>query len=1244
MNNYSVDLPYINIPEINANFLIDTGSTKSFINPNLAYQKFQNFIKNELFQVKTAHAASYHNETIEIPLFPLFQTDLIHKFYLFDFSKKFDGLIGLDLLTQLNAQIDLNSFQLITPNTTIPICYTNKISHHDIVKNKFKEPYQILVPPRTQLITKIPVNTNQGIGVLNYIDFHKVEMPEALVNIENNFAITTLTNSSENPVKITLLEPLNIEPIDINEINFTEKMETDIELNEYCDDLQKSNLKNLRLEHCNQEEYDSIRKLCYEFRDIFHCDKIPLTFSNQIKHQIKLTNDSPTFTKSYRYPEIHRQEVQSQIQKMLDSNIIQNSNSPWSSPIWIVPKKLDASNKRKWRVVIDYRKLNEKTIDDKFPLPNIHDILDKLGKSQYFTTLDLANGFHQIEMHPDDVQKTAFSTDTGHFEFKRMPFGLKNAPSTFQRVMNNILRGLQNEICAVYLDDIIIFSTSLQEHIQRLREVFQRLRESNFKIQLDKSEFLRHEVAYLGHVITPQGCKPNPEKILAVKNFPIPKTPKEIKSFLGLAGYYRRFIKNFAKITKPLTTCLKKDEKVIHTPQFIESFEHLKTLLINAPILQYPDFTKPFVLTTDASNIALGAVLSQGVPPNDKPIAYASRTLNGAECRYSTIEKELLAIVWSCKYFRPYLFGRKFFIYTDHRPLVWLFNLKEPNSKLVRWRLKLEEFNYEIIYKKGKQNTNADALSRIQLNANETESLINNPGEANDDIINYLRELAEHPIDNPNMNNNPTDTPTINDTPNMQPESTDNTAHTSPETRNEGIPILNEIINNKHFQIILDRTPHEDIKVKQQKLDGYTVNHIKTPLNETSIIRILKEYVNPNGHTHIYFLNKDLIPLFTKTYIENFKPIKLFQCTEMVNHIIDQEEKILLIRNQHEGKTNHRGILETLNKLKLNYYWKNMKNDVTQYLNNCDVCQRTKYNRHPPEIPLLTTNTPSKPFQILHIDIFHFENQSFLTIMDKFSKLGQAYPCVKTAKSITDKLLQYFSCYGTPEAITSDRGTEFNNELVKEFLGMQKIKIHFTTPGHHESNSPVERFHSTLIEHLRILKEKDKTKPVTELIPYAIIAYNSSIHTITKMTPFELTFGHTNSRDPFDLIPTTFYTEYASAHKDKLDSLYKTIHDKMSQEKQNLIEKRNENIKTQHKFEINQKVFKKVEARNKKSNKFIGPYYIIELLSNNKAKIKNPKKKKFEIIHLKELKPVSVITDSGSPSIDRPTVSQHSTE
>ena len=243
---------------------------------------------------------------------------------------------------------------------------------------------------------------------------------------------------------------------------------------------------------------------------------------------------------------------------MLDQNIISPSTSPWTAPIWIVPKKIDASGERKWRIVIDYRKLNDITIGDTYPIPNITEILDQLGKSKYFSTLDLASGFHQIKMSPEDAAKTAFSVPQGHFQFNRMPFGLQNAPSTFQRLMNTVLSGLQGERCFVYLDDIVIYSYDLKSHIENLSAVFEKLRNHNLKLQPDKCEFLRKEVGYLGHVITEDGVKPNPEKIKAVQNFPIPKCPKDIKSFLGLVSYYRRFMPEFSKTSKSLTSLLKK--------------------------------------------------------------------------------------------------------------------------------------------------------------------------------------------------------------------------------------------------------------------------------------------------------------------------------------------------------------------------------------------------------------------------------------------------------------------------------------------------------------------------------------------------------------------------------------------------------------------------------------------------------------------------------------------------------------
>ncbi|CAK1600363.1 unnamed protein product [Parnassius mnemosyne] len=229
----------------------------------------------------------------------------------------------------------------------------------------------------------------------------------------------------------------------------------------------------------NEEERHNIRKLCEEYKDIFYCERIPLSFSNQVKHFIRTKNEDPIFTKPYRLAPVQVTEINKQVDKLLLDNVIQESFSPWNSPVHLVPKKADASGEVKYRMVIDYRRLNEITIDDKYPLPNIADLFDKLGKSTYFSTLDLASGYHQIELNEDDRQKTAFSTQNGHYEFLRMPFGLKTAPATFQRAMNNVLRGLQGIHCLVYLDDVIIFSASLQEHMEKLRTVFDRLRKTN---------------------------------------------------------------------------------------------------------------------------------------------------------------------------------------------------------------------------------------------------------------------------------------------------------------------------------------------------------------------------------------------------------------------------------------------------------------------------------------------------------------------------------------------------------------------------------------------------------------------------------------------------------------------------------------------------------------------------------------------------------------------------------------------
>jgi len=545
-----------------------------------------------------------------------------------------------------------------------------------------------------------------------------VYIANAIIEIKNSFATVSVINTNDYPIK---LNDIYIEPESLD--NYTI-----FYLNHWSDTLQ-NRLQNLESQidttHMNTEEKSSIIKLCREFNDIFFLPGDTLTMTNAGFHHIPLKTDSqPVNVKSYRLPYSAKMEINSQVEKMFKDGIVENSKSPFNSPLLVVPKKSNDETKR-WRVVVDFRRLNDLTINDTFPLPNITEILEQLADAVYFTTLDLADGYHQVPLCEEDKEKTAFNTQMGHYHFTRMPFGLKGAPATFQRIMNTVLSGLNGLKCFVYLDDVVVYGYNLLDHNRKLTEVFQSFRNFNLKLQPKKCHFVRKEICYLGHIITSQGIKPDPSKIEAINKYPTPKNAKEIKSFLGLAGYYRRFIKNFSEMAQPMNALLKKNVQFNWDAFCDESFHKLKEMLINPPILQYPNFKKPFFVTTDASDAALGAILSQRIGKDDLPVAYASRALNKAEKNYSTVEKELLAIVFALKRFRPYLYGVNFTIITDHKPLIWLYKSKHLSSRLMRWRIELDEFDFNIIYKPGKYNINADALSRIELETADQSKFIN---------------------------------------------------------------------------------------------------------------------------------------------------------------------------------------------------------------------------------------------------------------------------------------------------------------------------------------------------------------------------------------------------------------------------------------------------------------------------------------------------------------------------------------
>ena len=643
------------------------------------------------------------------------------KFHIVDktFNIQSCGILGLQFLKENSAIMFFNNENVILN--------IKEINH---IKNQL-----ITLPARSRKIITLNTNSNLKEGFLERIDAgNGIFLGNSLVGCENGKIKVFAINSTLRDVELTL------PPVEIQEF---EVLNPDEPKGKISHNLEQSSTLNTRLSKIlevldlsclNDEEKSSLIEVISKYPHRFKIEGDILGTTNVVMHEIRTADENPTFQRQYRIAEIHSEEILNQTNELIKTNFIEESDSPYNSPIWIVPKKPDAQGNKRWRMVIDFRQLNKKTISDAYPLPNITHILDQLGGAQYFSTLDLAMGFHQVPMHPNSKSKTAFSTPYGHFQFKRMPFGLKNAPATFQRLMNKVLSGLQGHEILVYMDDIVIYARSLQEHTKKLTILLERLETANLTLEPSKCMFLRKEVGYLGHIISNEGVKPDPKKIEAVRKFPRPKTIKNIKEFLGLAGYYRRFIQNFSTIAKPLSYLLKKNVRFSWTNIQQTAFDKLKNTLCTYPLLQYPNFAKPFTVSTDASNYGIGGVLSQYTSGKDLPVAYASRTLSDTETNYSTIEKELLAILFCVETFRPYLYGRKFTLETDHRPLVWLHNVKNPGSKLTRWRFRLSEYDYDIVYKKGSINSNADALSRNPLQEMETNLDIDNEDLPSDEL------------------------------------------------------------------------------------------------------------------------------------------------------------------------------------------------------------------------------------------------------------------------------------------------------------------------------------------------------------------------------------------------------------------------------------------------------------------------------------------------------------------------------
>ncbi|XP_041484226.1 uncharacterized protein LOC121430866 [Lytechinus variegatus] len=426
-------------------------------------------------------------------------------------------------------------------------------------------------------------------------------------------------------------------------------------------------------------------------------------------HDVDVGDVDPIKQHPYRLNPTKRDQVRAEVQMMLNNDIIEPSKSSWSSPIVLVPKP-DGSQ----RFCIDYRKVNNVTKTDCYPLPRLEDCIDRVGNAKCVSKIDLLKGYWQVPLTDRAKEISAFATPDGFYQCKVMPFGLKNAPATFQRLMNEVTRGIEN--CVVYIDDIIIFSDTWESHLSQLRNLFERLVKANLVLNIQKSEFMKARVTYLGHIVGHGVVAPRDAKVEAILAFPRPTGRREILRFLGMCGFYRRFVPNFSSIAVPLTDLLKKGVRFVWSERCQQAFDCLKAILTRDPVLAAPDFSKPFKLAIDASDIGVGAVLFQADDNKvDKPVGYFSRKLNGYQRKYSTVEKETLGLVLAVQHFEVYVTSGvgDVQVYTDHNPLSFLDKFRDKNQRLFRWSHLLQPYPLKIEHISGKNNIIADALSRV---------------------------------------------------------------------------------------------------------------------------------------------------------------------------------------------------------------------------------------------------------------------------------------------------------------------------------------------------------------------------------------------------------------------------------------------------------------------------------------------------------------------------------------------------